>query len=147
MDTAIDLRLCADCHCPAARRQARELTRLFDEHLRPHGLRATQFSVLAVLALSGGATVNRLADALGVERTTLSRSTAILEQRGWVKSDTSSDARMRPLSLTEAGRQKLESAYPAWKAAQDTVAAQLHDTVPTSATPQPQGPVRKKGRK
>jgi len=147
MDTAMDLSLCADCHCLAARRRARELTRLFDEHLRPHGLRATQFSVLAVLALSGGATVNRLADALGVERTTLSRSTALLEQRGWVKSDTSSDARMRPISLTASGRQKLESAYPAWKAAQDAVAAQLHDTVPTSATPKPPGPVRQKGRK
>ena len=81
MDTAIDLRLCADCHCLAARRRARELTRFFDEHLRPHGLRATQFSVLAVLALSGGATVNRLDDTLGVECTTLSRSTAILERR------------------------------------------------------------------
>jgi DNA-binding MarR family transcriptional regulator len=146
MDTAIDLRFCADCHCLAARRRARELTRLFDEHLRPHGLRATQFSVLAVLALSGGATVNRLADALGVERTTLSRSTAILEQRGWVKSDTSRDARMRPISLTESGRQKLESAYPAWKAAQDA-AAQLGDPALTSVTPQPQGSVRKKGRK
>src|SRR5437867_12576677 len=146
MDTAFDLRLCADCHCLAARRRARELTRLFDEHLRPHGLRATQFSVLAMLALGGGATVNRLADALGVERTTLSRSTAILEQRGWVKSDTSSDARMRPISLTESGRRKLESAYPAWKAAQDAVTAQLGDTALTSATPQPQGSVRKKGR-
>jgi hypothetical protein len=28
----------------------------------------------------------------------------------WVKSDTSSDARMRPISLTESGRRKLESA-------------------------------------
>jgi len=137
MDTAIDLRLCADCHCLAARRCARELTRLFDEHLRPHGLRATQFSVLAVLALSGGATVNRLADALGVERTTLSRSTAILERRGWIKSDTSRDARVRPISLTASPRQKLEAAYPAWMGAQDAAAAQLHAPALTSVTTKP----------
>jgi DNA-binding MarR family transcriptional regulator len=109
MDTALDLRLCADGHCLTARRRARELTRLFDEHLRPHSLRTTRFSLLAALALSDGATVNRLADALGVERATLARSTAILERRGWVKSDTSRDARVRPISPTESGRRKLEA--------------------------------------
>ncbi len=123
MTVAIDLRLCADCHCLAARRHAREVTRLFDEHLRPHGLRATQFSVLVMLALGGAAPVSRLADALGVERTTLTRSAAILERRGWVKSDAAADARVRPLRLTQSGRRKLESAYPAWKAAQDSAAA------------------------
>ncbi|HEX9490590.1 MAG TPA: MarR family winged helix-turn-helix transcriptional regulator [Stellaceae bacterium] len=121
MAATINLQLCADCHCLAARRNAREITRLFDERLRPHGLRTTQFSVLALLALGGGASVNRVADALGVERTTLTRSTTILERRGWVKSDASDDARVRPLRLTESGKRKLVSAYPAWKAAQDFV--------------------------
>src|ERR1700746_1739432 len=104
MTDPVDLSLCADCHCLAARRSARKITRIFDEHLRPHGLRATQFSVLAALALGGGTPVSRLADALGIERTTLTRSTAILERRGWAESDPSGDARMRPIKLTRSGR-------------------------------------------
>jgi len=37
------------CLCLASRRAARAITRAFDKELRPHGLRATQFSLLAVL--------------------------------------------------------------------------------------------------
>ncbi|MFB9807040.1 hypothetical protein ACFFQF_18180 [Haladaptatus pallidirubidus] len=49
----MDFSATKDCHCLAARRRAREITRLYEEKLRPHGLRATQFSVLAALALKG----------------------------------------------------------------------------------------------
>jgi DNA-binding MarR family transcriptional regulator len=121
MDASVDLRLCADCRCLAARRAARAITRTFDERLRKHGLRATQFSVLAVLALSGPTPVSELAESLGMERTTLTRSATLLEKRGWVTSDRASDRRQRPLKLTASGRRKLQSAFPAWKAAQDAV--------------------------
>jgi DNA-binding MarR family transcriptional regulator len=77
--------------------------------------------VLAALALGGRIPVSRLAVALGIERTTLTRSTAILEWRGWAESDASGDARVRPIKLTRSGRCKLEAAFPAWKAAQELV--------------------------
>jgi DNA-binding MarR family transcriptional regulator len=105
------------CPCLAARRHARAITRHFDAYLRPHGLRATQFSVLAALALGGRWRVGALADALGLERTTLTRSTGTLERNGWIESSTSEDGRERPLALTDAGRQVLEGALPAWRAA------------------------------
>jgi DNA-binding MarR family transcriptional regulator len=129
MKPALDLHSCTDCHCLAARRLARELTRAYDARLRPHGLRATQFSVLVALAATGGAPMNRLADALGMERTTLTRSVAILERRGWVRSGSASDARERRLQLTPAGRRKLEAAYPAWKSAQRDAARKLSQEV------------------
>jgi len=50
---AHDLSLTRHCHCLAARRQARVLTRLYEQKLRPHGVRATWFSILAALALKG----------------------------------------------------------------------------------------------
>lgn len=121
MDASVDLRLCADCRCLAARREARAITRIFDDRLRKHGLRATQFSVLTVLALSGPSPISELAETLGMERTTLTRSAALLEKRGWIAGDSASDRRQRPLKLTAAGRRKLHSAFPAWKAAQDAV--------------------------
>ena len=119
MDSAIDLSLTRGCRCLAARREARAITRLFEAKLRPHGLRATQFSVLATLALKGPTPVRELADFLGLERTTLTRVGALLERNGWIDTAPSEDARERPFRLTGAGRRKLEEAFPAWQEAQD----------------------------
>ena len=118
----MDLALCVQCHCLAARRRARAVTRHFEAKLRPHGLRATQFSILAALALAGPTPMGALAELLGLERTTLTRSALLLERDGWVRSAPAADGRERPLRLTPSGRRKLAAAYPAWKAAQDSVA-------------------------
>lgn len=127
MDDAVDLSACRQCHCLAARRTAREITRRYEDKLRPHDLRATQFSILAALALRGTTPVGELADVLGLERTSLSRSAAVLERNGWVGTASAEDARKRPLRLTAAGRRKVEDAYPAWKEAQDEVERQLDE--------------------
>lgn len=109
------------CHCLAARREARRITRLYEEKLRPHGLRATQFTVLAALSIAGPIPIKELADRLGLERTTLTRSSVLLERDGYIRVCRSEDARRRPLELTPAGRRKLDEAYPAWKEAQERV--------------------------
>lgn len=121
----MDLALTRYCHCLAARRRARLVTRYYESALRAHGLRATQFSVLAVLALAGPLTMGRLATLLGLERTTLTRSAGPLERDGWIGAARSPDGRERRLRLTAAGRRKLEAAFPAWKAAQDSAAAKF----------------------
>lgn len=118
---AIDLSSTKHCHCLAARREARAITRLYEEKLRSHGLRATQFSILAALALKGPTPTSELADFLGLERTTLTRSAALLERNGWVAAGRAEDAREHPLRLTSTGRRKLESAFPAWREAQGLV--------------------------
>ena len=125
MDGPPDLTVCATCQCLAARRRARAITRLFDEKLRPHGLRATQFSVLVGLALGGPRPIGALAEALGLEHTTLTRGAARLERNGWIGTDRSTDGRERPLRLTPAGRRKLEDAFPAWQEAQDIAGRNL----------------------
>lgn len=127
-----DLRSCADCHCLAARRHARAVTRRYDEQLREHGLRATQFSVLAMLALAGPKPLGELAEALGLERTTLTRSANVLSRRGWIRSGVAGDRRERRLHLTPSGQRKLEAAFPAWQAAQKAV-----DRPRTRASPRP----------
>jgi DNA-binding MarR family transcriptional regulator len=107
------------CPCLAARRHARALTRHFDAHLRPHGLRSTQFSVMAALAQTGPTGRGRLAEVLGLERTTLTRSASTLERLGWLATLETADGRERPLALTSDGRRALDAALPAWKAALD----------------------------
>jgi DNA-binding MarR family transcriptional regulator len=115
---AIDLSVTRGCLCLTARRHARAITRLFDEHLRAYGLRSTQFSVLAALSLMGPTRIGDLADALGTERTTLTRSVALLERNGWTRTEGSGDGRARVIAVTAAGRRKVERALPAWQRAQ-----------------------------
>lgn len=115
----VDLTLTKACPCLAARRRARAITRHFDGYLRPHGLRSTQFSVLAALALRGPTGRGHLADMLGLDRTTLTRSAATLERQGWIETRETPDGRERPLALTESGRRALDAALPAWKEAND----------------------------
>ena len=125
MTSPVDLAATKECYCLAARRTARAITRLYEEKLRPHGLRATQFSILAALALRGPTPISDLAERLGLERTTLTRSAALLEQNGWVRTLRSEDAREHPLQLAPAGRRKLAAALPAWKTAQELVSREF----------------------
>lgn len=117
---SIDLTECKGCHCLAARRHARAITRLYEHKLRPHGLRATQFSILAALALKGPTRMTELAEFLVLERTTLTRGAARLVDAGWLDEAPSRDARQRILCITPSGLRKLHAAYPAWKQAQAT---------------------------
>ena len=125
MEFAIDPPLCTKCHCLAARKRARALTRLYESKLRPHGLRATQFSILVALAVAGPKPLGALASALGLERTTLTRSAGLLQRNGWLKEESSGDGRERLLQLTTPGRRKLEQSYAAWKAAQREAEKQI----------------------
>lgn len=127
----IAIAACAtDCHCLDARRQARAISRLYDEQLRPYGLRATQFSVLVALEVGAGAPLAVLADTLGLDRTTFTRSTALLRRKGWIVSARSDDGREHRMRLSAAGRRKLHEAYPAWQQAQRLV--DQADSTPTT---------------
>jgi DNA-binding MarR family transcriptional regulator len=120
---ALDISACRGCLGTASRRAARGISAVYDRHLRPHGLRITQFTLLTNLMLRGGASIGALAKALGMDRTTLTRNVAVLESHGWAGTRTDdSDARSHIVSITEAGRQVVHAAFPAWREAQDIVA-------------------------
>lgn len=101
---------------------------MFDEKLRPHGLRSTQFSVLAALSLKGETPLGELAEVLGLERTTLSRSASVLEQNDWIATVRAGDGRERRLKITETGRAKLEGALSDWQEAQARVGEWLAES-------------------
>jgi DNA-binding MarR family transcriptional regulator len=122
--TSTNLMECAECLCLASRRAARSITRAFDRKLRPHGIRITQFSALVNLSLRGPLTVGELADALGLERTTLTRNLTLIEDKGWIKTGVDAeDARARVVSITGKGRAALSGAHAAWREAQAAASA------------------------
>lgn len=124
---------CADCLCLASRKAARAITRTYDRHLRPHRIRATQFSLLAMLELKGPQSIGALAQALGADRTTLTRNLALIEQQALVRTRQGEDARERIVAIAPAGRSTLARAFPAWRKAQaeltSAVGAPLADSL------------------
>jgi DNA-binding MarR family transcriptional regulator len=119
MNAANDIAVCAHCLCFASRQAARAITSVYDRRLRPHGIRATQFTILTNLILRGPTALGVLAKGLGLERTTLTRNLALLDARGWVViRPGDADSRSRIITVTEAGRALVHAAFPDWREAQ-----------------------------
>jgi MarR family len=93
------------CNCFAMRKAARQISRFYDAHLEPTGLRITQFLTLAALSEVESAAVNALAERLDIERTAMGKMVGFLERDGMVAIEPSpTDGRSRLVKLTEAGR-------------------------------------------
>jgi DNA-binding MarR family transcriptional regulator len=126
MVTDNDLAECGDCLCLASRRAARTITRAFDKHLRPHGIRATQFTLLAALQLKGPQSIGDLADFLGADRTTLTRNLALLEDQSLVRiRPHGDDARSRIVTIMPKGKSTLTGAFSAWRKAQSDLSTAI----------------------
>ncbi|HEX2439816.1 MAG TPA: MarR family winged helix-turn-helix transcriptional regulator [Methylomirabilota bacterium] len=109
------------CVCNTLRMVTRAVTQLYDESLRPSGLRVTQFSVLAALARRGEANVKQLTDALAIDQTTLTRGLTVLERDGLIERAPHPDGRIKAMRLTPAGVRALAVARPLWGQAQQRV--------------------------
>lgn len=106
------------CLCGALRKATRAVTRLYDDALRTVDLRIMQFAVLRNLARLGAQRMRDLAELMVLEETTLTRSVAILDERGLVAVKPGADRRERVVSITAAGRATLAAALPLWETAQ-----------------------------
>jgi DNA-binding MarR family transcriptional regulator len=113
------------CVCATLRMATRAVARVYDRALEPHGLRTTQYSILARLEVEGPVPVGHLAARLAMDRTTLSREAAPLVLAGLVAEEPGEDRRQRVLALAPAGLARLEAARPAWREAQRRVREEL----------------------
>lgn len=113
------------CVCSTLRMVSRAVTQLYDEVLRPSGLRVTQFSMLATMAALGEANLRQLEDMLAMDQTTLTRSLSLLERDGMIRRVPHPDGRIKALTLTAKGRRALNAARPLWARAQERVLREL----------------------
>ena len=108
-----------ECHCLAMRQAARHVTRFYDHVLAPSGLRTTQFSIVASLHRLGPMPINRLADHLALDRTTLGRNIVPLQRDGLIAASRSGeDRRSKEVRVTRAGVARLKAAARLWSEAQ-----------------------------
>lgn len=111
--------------CSSVRRASRALTQLYEQALRPLGLRSSQFTILQVLSRAGEVSQGQLGGMLAMDSTTLTRTLEIMLRQGWIAEHRGQDRRQRRLSLAKAGRAELDRALPVWEKVQSQLKRDL----------------------
>lgn len=111
----------SDCLGTRVGQLHREISRRYEDALRPVGLSMPQVEILGALVLHDeGARPNELAEILRVGRSTMSRNLAALHARGWVDTaEASPTGRSMSVAITPAGAERLAAARQAWTAVQE----------------------------
>lgn len=99
----------------------RVVSSFYDEKLRSTGLHANQVALLVAPYLAGSISINKMAERMGLDRTTLVRNLKLIEEQGLITMKPGKDLRMRMVSLTPKGYETLIAALPLWEDAQKHV--------------------------
>jgi len=114
------------CTCTRLRRLTRRITSIYDRHLLPDELTISQYSLLSRVGKHGSIANIRLAAEMGMDRSTLSRNIKPLMTSGWIATvdmppDAHVDKRSFGLTLSPAGKMKLDASRPNWVKAQQEI--------------------------
>jgi DNA-binding MarR family transcriptional regulator len=112
------------CACATVRRTARLVTQLYSREIA-NGLEPAQFSLLTMLSRKPGTTQASIGRALGMDKTTASRSLLLMRKNAWIEPFLTDDHRERGYRLTPAGKKLLAAAKPGWQRAQRKLRANL----------------------
>lgn len=115
--TSIDT-IARTCIAVRLRLLNRVVTNLYDDALRPLGLKVSQMNILVLTAKLGLARPAQVCDLLQLDTSTLSRNVERMRAQGWLEVVPDEDARTQPFRLTAQGKRLVERAIPAWEEAQ-----------------------------
>jgi len=107
------------------RKATRAVTQLFDNALKPAGLRSTQLVVLLAAGIYENSTMSQLADIVSADRTTLTRALKPLVLKGYLKYVSGKDKRQTSVELTDKGHKVILKSIPYWTKAQNHVIKSL----------------------
>ena len=97
-----------------------------EERMAEAGVSFSQFGLMAEIASADDDTVSALAERMGLDQSTLSRTLRTLESDGLLEiAVVESDQRKRMVWLTEKGARKLEAALAIWRQAHARLARQV----------------------
>ncbi len=113
------------CYCATLRQAARAATALYEEIIGNSDLPATQYTALQVLKLAPKRTTTELANLIGIDQTTATRTLALIRKRGLAIDTPGADRRERRWALTGAGEEVWRKLAPKWEKAQKTLEKRL----------------------
>jgi DNA-binding MarR family transcriptional regulator len=106
------------CYCATLRQAARAATVLYEDMLAGSGLHSTQFTALQLIESAPNLTTTELAEGLGVDQTTATRTLALIKKAGFASDSVGQDRRQRHWALTAQGQALMKRLKPRWDAAQ-----------------------------
>ena len=107
----------------------RVLSSIYDDALRPCGLKISQFTILVVIANYGTVRPAGIGDFIQMDNSTLSRNLERMRRQNWIEVvEDDTDARAHPVRLTADGRRILDCAMPKWQEAQEQARRRLGET-------------------
>jgi DNA-binding MarR family transcriptional regulator len=118
-------RIAKECIAMRVRRLNRVVTKIYDDSLRPLGLRTAQQTILVAISLMKIPTPRDLERRLSLEKSTVSRNVERMQRRGWVEFVPGEDGRSHHLKLTAKGTKLLHESTALWQVAQKRVALLL----------------------
>jgi DNA-binding MarR family transcriptional regulator len=113
------------CYCATLRQAARAVTVLYEEMIAEGGVHATQYTALQLIESAPNLTTTGLADAMGIDQTTATRTLALMKRGGLATDTVGQDRRQRRWILTSHGREQLRKSKPRWEAAQQAFEKRL----------------------
>ncbi len=120
MPEQLDFSVSENCVCFNLRRVTRMLSQFFDAEMRGHGLRSTQWPILAALQSLQSSNMAELSEFLGMDRTTLLRNLRPLQRDGLLTVEGGEHGGRVEVSITAKGRKQFIAHLPAWQSAQET---------------------------
>ena len=115
-----------NCLLMRTRLISRVFTAIYDEELRPLGIKSPQLVLLAVVSKIEPATRAEIGRYHHQDRSTLTRNLKIMLSEGWVEEIQGEvRGRSRPIVLTKPGKDLLRNSAPAWRVAQARTKALL----------------------
>jgi len=113
------------CYCATLRQAARAATVLYAQTLGDNGVPATQYTALQVLDTAPNLTTTELAQLMGIDQTTATRTLALIKKAGLAANSIGNDRRERRWALTPKGQNQLAKLRPRWEAAQEAFEKRL----------------------
>ena len=110
-----------ECLAGRLRLLNRVVTNMYDEALRPLGMKTSQLNILVAAGKQGLARPADICERLHLDTSTLSRNVERMKARGWLEVVGDPDGRAQPFRLTIKGHKLLDQAKPRWDGAQKKV--------------------------
>lgn len=114
-----------NCYSVRLRLLNRVVGSVFDEALRPHGIRASQLNILVAVAAYGPVTSHQLCRVLHMDTSTFSRALSRLRTKLWVETEPSGEGKVLLIRIGTQGLEMIKAVYPDWQMAQEKAASLL----------------------
>lgn len=110
--------IATNCLSVRLRLMNRMVGAIYDEALRPHGIKASQLNILVAVSAFGRVTSRQLCRVLHMDTSTFSRTVARLKKNRWLQVEPSGEGKILKIEVTKEGLKKIEQVYPDWQRAQ-----------------------------